>query len=486
MPDKEFEQQVREGLQGLELPPSPVIRQAVLDAIRRRRRRGFILWVPVGLLSLGGMLWGGWYALEGRKPVGSGAAVVTNRVGVAGGAVSQPGAAPGTGQTRPSPAAQGSGGNRPSPANVGSVDAPVTSGARAEGGRSVDGTPQSDRAGSAGVANTPSATGTEASANAAASATGNTTPAVAAATRVDTAATASSPAAHPRGPLTSVGATADLHRFDFSAAHLTPAQLKRNAEKKTSPWTFRLNGNLGFSGQGPFLQFHTPAKTLYAPFISSPGSLSSSGSGNLATGYYDTLATRKTGAGWSIGMSASRRLSAHLRLDMGLAYDHLETRMGPVAKNSAGSYSALDAYNSSGTSQSLPSGSGSGAFDYINRYRLLRLPLDLAWTVTPSARWTPTFYLGLSPAFLFSGDALMYAPNAVGYEKNKTLYRHLSLYGEMGGMIDLWRSGRFALEAGPFIQYGFSGIQKATPVKDHLNYAGLRLGIAIPSKSNKP
>jgi hypothetical protein len=480
MPDKEFEQQVREGLQDWEIQPNPEIRKAVLKAIRRRKRRGFFLWVPVGLLSLGGMLWGGWYVFEGGK---TGANIVSTVAPAENHSVSAPS------------------GNRAAPVTTTPAGAAATLKAPA-GARAATATPAGAHATTAvpgtSVTATPGVTVSELPARSTRGATygaeghaGAGANGANAATQGETAAGAplGEATAPPPGDLTKApGGTALTRKFDTHAARLTPEQINRGKSTKTNHWTFHLYGNAGWSGQGPFLQFHTPTESRFVHYVQSPGANYSSSPGSTlgGTGYgYDTLAARKTGAGWSLGVSASRQLSKHLRLDMGVAFDQLETRLGPVEKTSYGSFLAAQAYGAT-TSISSPAGSTVNGKDFVNRYQLLRLPLNLAWTVAPSARWTPTVSVGFSPAYLFTGNALMYTPDGEGYQTNKLLYRHLSLYGDVGATMDLWRSRWCTLEAGPFMQYGFSGIQKATPVKDHLNYAGLRVGIALPSTSRKP
>jgi hypothetical protein len=90
--------------------------------------------------------------------------------------------------------------------------------------------------------------------------------------------------------------------------------------------------------------------------------------------------------------------------------------------------------------------------------------------------------MGLSPAYLFGGDALMYSSG--GYEKDASLRRRWSLYGEAGGTADLAHWGRYALQVGPVLGYDFFNLQPGLPLKDHLSYLGLRLGLVLPGKNN--
>ena len=527
MPDKDFEQQIREGLGDWEMVPPPPVRQAVLDSVRQRRRRRAILWIPSALLLLGLLAGGAWYILrvgpEGAAPSAGADHAAGAEATTAAGAATP--VAPSTGVGHAAGAgdaavAPSSGLGTPAGAGAATPATPSAGAGHAAGTTSAAGQPAARSAGAAtpGVtaAEGRSARTTTSSAAAAVRRSGRGTRATTetrAGTALSTSTSPATPAESPYGPAqhdlragagtgtvplpgewwTSVVTAFPLQPAAWPA-EASPARTD-NADKKApgkkttgrpagSDWSFRISASAGVSGQGSFLQFSAPAKTIYTRFYQFPSSALNAanptpGGGGAATSGYDTLAGRKTGAGWTLGVAIQHRLSAHIRVGAGVDYARFDTRIGPVSGGGTAPGAQTSAYlpNSSYNSGSV--------FTYVNRYTLLRVPLDLTWMIAPTRRWNPSVYGGMSGAFLFSGDALMYEPNVSGYTKSSLLYRHWSLYGELGFSVDLVHAGWFVLQAGPVVQYGFTGLEKPAPVKDHLNYAGIRLDMVLPVKTNK-
>jgi hypothetical protein len=288
-----------------------------------------------------------------------------------------------------------------------------------------------------------------------------------------------------RSAATAFPRRATLLRPEVSSGAVGAPAVKK-AKPLNSKWSFRISASAGVSGQGSLLDFAAPSRTIYTRFYSFPAAnnlnaAAPPGAGTAATSGYDTLAAKKAGPGWTLGIAMERRLSPHFRVGAGLDYARLDTRIGPVTRGTTATGALTSVYN---TASSINYSTAKG-FTNTNGYSLLRVPLDVTWMVAPSRRWNPSVYGGVAGAFLFSGDALMYEPDASGYTKNHILYRHWSLYGEAGFTMDLLHAGWFVLQAGPVVQYGFSGLEKPAPVKDHLNYAGIRLNMLLPTTTNK-
>lgn len=453
MPDKDFEQQLRDGLHDWQMAPPPPVRDAVLKAVRRRRRRRGLLWIPLGVVLLGAAL-GGYYAFR-RHP-----SVTVTPVGapVARRAASVSPTAP--------PAAV--------PAVRGATPAREAITLRKTG---------ADRpAVPAAIEVTKSAT-TKAATSAAAPPAPDLLPSNA---PVALAPMPWSPAALTHLPLEISGA---ISGGDVKNTGGAKNSVKHGAKNmggaKPAAWSFRVYAAGGASGQGPFLSFGAPAQSQHVNFMdagatgNNAGVPVTGGSGATASTGMDTLAGRSAGFGWTVGVSASRLLASRFRAEAGLAFTQAETRIGPV--NGYGpylGYTATNQYNYGAPPYTT-------RLTYINSYRLLSLPLDVSWSVAPRTRAQPSVYLGVTPAWLFSGDALMYNPSYSGYEVAKSLYRHLQLSGEVGFRATILRFKGGDVGAGPFLEYGFSNLQKLTPVRDHLNYTGIRLDLSLAGKTSK-
>lgn len=468
MPDKEFEQQLRDGLHDWQVTPPPPVRDAVLEAVRRRRRRRGLLWIPLGLLLLGAGL-GGYYALRespamprpdgsptpGAAPVASSAAPVTVQ------------AAPGTTKA----AQMAAGAVTPTPG--GSTATPFV-GSVAPGAKTLT---------QGGKNPTPDAI-TLRKTVAEQSAISAVTPAAYEVTPTPSREWV----AQDKPDLAANYAVVPLPAMPWTSGKINhrPLAIAQNpirTGRTESPWSFHIHASTGATGQGAFLSFGAPAKNQQVVFRDPTNPINNAypSTGNGGT---DTLAGRSAGWGWSVGLSVARRLSDRFKVDAGLAFTQAETRIGPL-NHHGGSYLG---YTAAGQVYNV--GGSTGPYTqvtYVNSYRLLSLPVDVSWSVAPRTRVQPSVSLGVAPAYLFSGDAVMYNPEYSGYEVSKGLYRHWQWSGEIGltGNLFRFRDGK-SITIGPFLQYGFSSLQKPAPVQDHVNYAGIRLDLGLPGKKTKP
>jgi len=470
MPDRDFEQQVRDGLQEWRIDPSDRVWIAISGQIRKRRRRWALFWLPlaVGLLCAGGWFWFN----SGTAPSGK-VAVTRSPAAV--------------GQTQ---AGQESTGQMPSAEPRAKSAQPSTGHSSGVSGRATGVSVRASGVSAAGAEGLTAASGTAT----AVSAPAPTASVPATAAREQGRIIAVAPAEPEAGAGTSAQALSLRYTPGLAGISpctpcypdpklafqpLTSGAMKNTSMnpplKKTNPplkkWQARFYAGAGVSGQGQAFHFNTPAENaVYDNFTTSnPSNLP----GSAAT--KDTLAARKSGAGVQIGVGWSRRLSRHWKVGTGLEYDFWQTAFDPI-------YPATAAANPSFFSTATSNYSTGYGERYVNGYQLLQVPLVITWQMSPGRRWNPSLYSGLSIAYLFSGEALMYAPDESGYVKNSSLLRHWSGYWETGLKFDVWHIGKHALDAGPVFQYGLSGLQKGAPVSDHLNYIGIQLGFTLPGK----
>jgi hypothetical protein len=472
MAGKDFEQQVREGLQDWTMAPADQVRSAVLERVGRQRRRRALLWVPLGLLLLGLFVGGAFWltSVRSRQTAAQGASAAATA---------------------------------PARGSVAAVDSSVAGRRPGDGGASgsaAAGGPTRESAtghGTSGVAE--SATGIRhrrrALGLAEVGSRGDLSRATVYERNTGTAAHSwATGSAATDGPAAVAGVVSapDLY-LSFSSGYLFPSPPESGAPVRIFPplrpapvgtdshagHTAAPLGNkgglqvyvaAGASAQGSFLRFHTPAH------ISRFSAATSLGLGNNSGQSGDTLANSVSRPGITVGVSWLWRLSEHWGAGLGLEFDSWETVFSPVQEN--GSYSAPGVASVS-TYGYYTAGYGSSV---TNRYRLLQLPVDISWHIAPRRAWNPTLYLGLSPSYLLAGKGLVYISDGSGYEKDASLYRHCSLSGVSGFRADVVHVGKYVLQAGPTLQYGLSNVQKSAPVADHLNYVGVTLGVFRPWK----
>ncbi|GEM_PF-5583449 len=315
MPDKDFEERVRERLGELSLEPSSTIRASTLEAVRQRRRRRAFFWIPLllGLLLVGA--WGAWKwgAFQGHR----GTAVAPTAMPTPIAVTPAPPAAPTASvPTSPSPAAAAA----PPAATISPAAAP-----------------------------------------------GAATPARGAASTATPAPGGPSAAPEPRPDLTlsAGGVFIKTGPPDMNDRVRAPRQMPK-PKGKIRKWSLTVYGGAGLSGQGAFGSFHTPAGVQW---VSTPTSASTgpNTTGNRG-GYYDSLAGVKAMAGFQLGFLAEFPLSKTLCWGLGVEYDFSKTRVGPVVQSTL--YTYLPGSVSYGGNRGIP-------FD--NRYGLLSVPLDLTW-----------------------------------------------------------------------------------------------------------
>lgn len=428
MPNKDFEEQIRDGLRDWAIEPSDATRAKVLEAVRRKdRRRGF-LWIPLGLLLLALGTWGG---LQMFRHAGT----ATRNAKMQGAApASQGGPAkgsPGANNFRPA-GKQAATNTRLAENNARSLNAPST----INYGQGL----------------------TDAAVHGAADAPGQIHSDI-------------------KLPL-----LPGLAFFDISPIRQSPAtglspgkagdtiSKNRSAEKwpNTGKWALRGYLGGGIAGQGRFGQFHygggvVPTPSVPAAYVGIPA-----GRANL-----DTLASVKPGAGLQAGVQGIFRISRHIQWSAGLEYDHWQVTISRVKQNAPPPPVIYYA-------NFFTASRGSAGQTFINRYNLLQLPLDINWSLAPEQAWNPSLFTGLSLGYVFPRENLMYNTEGAGYAKSSTLSRRWSLTWEAGANLDLLKFGNYVLGGGPVFQYGLLTIQKNPPVPDHFNYLGLRLSLTRP------
>jgi hypothetical protein len=204
------------------------------------------------------------------------------------------------------------------------------------------------------------------------------------------------------------------------------------------------------------------------------------GVGTSANKY--TTAARRSGAGFEAGFEEQYRFARQWKIQAGLEYAYWETAFarvinpGAYLSASAGLPVPLGNY---GYPENIYIASSSGQV-YVNRYSLFQLPVGISWLIAPSGHLNPSLHTGISLGYLSGSHVLQYTPDSVTYRAGPPdQLRHWSFYWEGGFDIEVYHRKSSLFYLGPVVQYGLSGLQTQGSVKDHLNYAGLRLGMGF-------
>lgn len=240
------------------------------------------------------------------------------------------------------------------------------------------------------------------------------------------------------------------------------AESKKENKKN---WTFGLNIGPGISTTKAGLFFGQ--KELFSTAQSGPG------------GYPAPPSSPSAAASFSLEVFAQKKLSNRLFLQTGISYANLGSRISAGRRvdssgrvnNGISSGAAFDYYYNPNITAS------DGSSNYNNRFSLLGLSVHLSWKLSDKARSNIYWENGFILYRLLSSHALLYDPALRGYYSDPGAYRRTPLFFSTALVVPLMQRNRFSLSARPFISYSLSKVLKESDSQhDHyLNYGlGLR------------
>lgn len=198
-----------------------------------------------------------------------------------------------------------------------------------------------------------------------------------------------------------------------------------------------------------------------ADYLASPGNNTGGGSNALPP------APESGGLALTAGVQLSRPLSPHLRLTTGLQYKtygtHLKTATAVQGDTSISYFSGQVRL-----SQYYPNAQGANQ-DYQNRFHFISLPVSLQYQV--SEKLPLIFDLGLSAQQLLATNALIYHPQGQFYFRDKNAFHQTQFFATAGVGGTFFRR----LQAGFYMDYGFTPAQKEVNSNRRLSASGLRL-----------
>jgi|GEM_PF-1386451 len=248
---------------------------------------------------------------------------------------------------------------------------------------------------------------------------------------------------------------------------------KKEEKKKSSPWTFGVTGGAGLSNANQDL-----FKPLYSssPVSNSTANPSPTPAPTGSANYVPSAV--EAGFSFNLGGFVNRSFSKRISVSAGLGYHYYSTKMhtGTYVNSPTYfylSYGALDrtsAYYANGKDHA-----------YTNQYHFLEMPLTANIQLNKSTRMPIIWEAGLSLSYLLSSDALSYDPVSNIYYNSSRYMNKLQFNGITAVMVGL-PVGKSALQLGPQLQYGFTGLLKSgygSP--GHLIFYGLKISF-IPGK----
>lgn len=251
-------------------------------------------------------------------------------------------------------------------------------------------------------------------------------------------------------------------------AELVPVnEQTKKAKAKNNNWELGVHAAAGSSGVSKGLSFFDAQKSADA--LSSPG-----GSLNMAGPLAPvTAAAPQNSFYWQAGGYAKRKLSKKTAVSAGLDFSAYTTvratgvfiETSRMVNNGLSNFTVADYYYS-GTSSS-----------YKNRYYFLQIPVSFHWQFNKGKKLPLEWQNGLSAGWMTSTNALVYSPASNVYFKDNSSFNKFQLAYQSGITARFFPKAKHLLTAGFVFNYHLSKLEKVkTTDGNHLASFGLRLG----------
>lgn len=236
---------------------------------------------------------------------------------------------------------------------------------------------------------------------------------------------------------------------------------------KNNKWEFGVHATAGSSGVSEGISFFDAQKSADA--LSSPG-----GQFNMAGPLAPvTGAAPQNSFYWQAGVYAKRKLSRKTAFSTGLdlsAYSTVRAtgvfiETSRMVNNGLSNFTVADYYYS-GTS-----------YSYKNRYYFLQVPVSFHWQFNKGKKLPLEWQNGLSAGWMTNTNALVYSPASNVYFKDNSSFNKFQLAYQSGITARFFNKAKHPLTAGFVFNYHLSKLEKVkTTEGNHLASFGLRLG----------
>lgn len=252
-----------------------------------------------------------------------------------------------------------------------------------------------------------------------------------------------------------------------STAKNNNSAAKKKVASATGKWRRQIGVGTGISGyaEGPFFQsFNSGTRdALYASSstVTGPPVAVAAQPSKITSGFH-----------FSVGISATKKLSKSLELVVGLQYGYASTHQKVGDKKTA------DTTVQFAADKSTANGfyTNTGASDYTNSFHFAEVPLSLVYK--PLLRLPLYLSFGAVYGRLLATNALTYSSASNLYYQNKENYQRNALSLSSSVQAQFFSRKSIALRTGPFVQYNLLKLRKeSSDGTPHLVSAGLRTSL---------
>jgi hypothetical protein len=260
-----------------------------------------------------------------------------------------------------------------------------------------------------------------------------------------------------------------------------PAEIAKESEAvklKRKRWQFGITVSPGISNTWQGSLFSPEKAQLYA--TPNMGSGTGFSSGPFAP---PVLVSSPTiGASGAIELIAQKDISKRWTIKTGLQYQYMSshTRVGNRVQaerqvnNDISSNVIINSYYQ-------PATSGLSDQDYSNRYHLLGGKATLSWKVVNSRNFSLAWDHSITASRLLGTSALLFDENTRSYYKDDRAFRKTQVFYSTGVSIPLMKGQTFTLSLNPVVSYGITPVLKrGTDKNSHLVNYGLGINLLFP------
>ena len=247
------------------------------------------------------------------------------------------------------------------------------------------------------------------------------------------------------------------------AKETAPISKKDTSKVKKNKWELGINSNIGISDISDGLSFFGGQKSADA----ANNQLSSGGQGSAS------VAAPRKGFSWQLGLSAKRKLTTKTWISTGFNIAAYSTvQQTGVFIDSSMIFS--NSFYSSSVRNFYRNGS---AVSYTNHYYYLQIPFSFHWQINKGTSFPLVLQNGFSVGFLAGSDALVYSTTSNVFYRDNKLLNKVQLSYQAGLYTNLFKQSKKPMTAGILFNYHLNKLQKVnTTAGNHMASFGIQLG----------
>lgn len=256
------------------------------------------------------------------------------------------------------------------------------------------------------------------------------------------------------------------------------------AKKKTWEWGVNAGAGVSKVGNGVSDIFKVGSSEKAVSYFSPSGGFSNVGNLVSQNSVYPVAlpaaaSTIKPGVAWNAGVFGKWYFKNRLALTTGLGYSYFSNsrKVGYIA-----SYNTITSSVDANT-RFAPYYGGSYSNEYTNKYHFIEMPIGIQWQINKGIKLPLQLDAGITISWLANTNALHYNEDYGTYYEDKSLFNKVQTGLYAGITAKLFQHSKRPLYIGPVFQYNLSNIVKSSAgTPQNFMYGGIKAGWVLWKK----